>query len=667
MFTSIAAALAGLFANAVLAKYHVHDNTFTPDEVLRVSKTKISVACTEHETVVVNGTSPGPIVRLAAEKTNWVRVYNDMKEDNTTVHWHGLSQRVAPFSDGTPLASQWPIPPGHYFDYELHPTEKEPGSYFYHSHVGFQTVSATGPLIVEDPVGKAPCDYDEERILFLTELYPRTDEDIVDGLIAAPFVWSGEPQAILVNGHGALSTSSNPLPKECAPEVFEVEPSKTYRFRSIGGLALTDVIIAFEDHADLTIVGADGSYTKPASVDRLQIASGQRFEVLLKTKSKEQLKAAGKKDFWIQLETRYRPYIVGGYALLRYKDAPGYAQKNAEYYPGTDRQALPEGIPSNPPNMTQLLPRDSNDTNNWLEDTLTPASDNGFPSSDEVTRRVYLTNVQLQYDNGQIVWVISNYSWAEAPKNTSFPTAPNDKPYLVDIFERGQKVIPSLKSVGDNFEATKEKYGNLSSGYDPETNAYPAEIGEVLEIILVQEAGYQGTYDVHPWHAHGGHYYDIGSGPGMYDPEENDKKLERLKQEKGYVPALRDSTMLYRWPANNKVNDTLYHVDAWRGWRIRVTDPGVWMIHCHALQHMVMGMQTVWIMGNAQQITRSASSDAQDFLSFGKDVDGEEKADDLTRLRRREVDLDGYLQYGGVAYGNDGRPAVVNHYFGEGR
>jgi FtsP/CotA-like multicopper oxidase with cupredoxin domain len=26
---------------------------------------------------------------------------------------------VSPFSDGTPGASQWPIPPNHYFDYEL--------------------------------------------------------------------------------------------------------------------------------------------------------------------------------------------------------------------------------------------------------------------------------------------------------------------------------------------------------------------------------------------------------------------------------------------------------------------------------------------------------------------------------------------------------------------
>lgn len=77
----------------------------------------------------------------------------------------------------------------HYFDYEVAPSLNESGSYFYHSHVGFQTVSATGPLLVEEPDGKPPYQYDEERIFFLTELYNKSDEQITAGLTAAPFTW----------------------------------------------------------------------------------------------------------------------------------------------------------------------------------------------------------------------------------------------------------------------------------------------------------------------------------------------------------------------------------------------------------------------------------------------------------------------------------------------
>lgn len=171
-----------------LAGTVVHDGSFQPDEILRVSYDKVNMGCRWRESAVINGTSPGPPLRIKPEQTTWVRVYNDMETENLTMHWHGLSQSIAPFSDGTPQISQWPIPPQHFFDYELHPVAEEAGTYFYHSHVGFQTVSAIGPLIVEDAEA-CHYDYDEERIFQLTEYFNKSDDSIVEGLIASPFVW----------------------------------------------------------------------------------------------------------------------------------------------------------------------------------------------------------------------------------------------------------------------------------------------------------------------------------------------------------------------------------------------------------------------------------------------------------------------------------------------
>lgn len=90
---------------------------------------------------------------------------------------------------------------------------------------------------------------------------------------------------------------------------------------------------------------------------------------------------------------------------------------------------------------------------------------------------------------------------------------------------------------------------------------------------------------MHPWHAHGGHYYDIGAGPGKYHPVQNEKRLAN------YNPVLRDTTMLYKETGldQNDLGAANYSVAAWRGWRIRVEDAGVWMIHCHSIQHMLMG------------------------------------------------------------------------------
>ncbi len=130
---------------------------------------------------------------------------------------------------------------------------------------------------------------------------------------------------------------------------------------------------------------------------------------------------------------------------------------------------------------------------------------------------------------------------------------------------------------------------------------------------------------MHPFHAHGGHYWDIGSGNGIYDPDANEKKLQ------GYTPVKRDTTFLYRYASSG----VPYTTAGWRAWRLRVQYPGVWMIHCHILQHMIMGMQTAWVFGNADDI--------------------------LNRVP--QPDVSGYLTYGGSVYGNDTYAPTVNHYF----
>jgi L-ascorbate oxidase len=83
------------------------------------------------------------------------------------------------------------LQPGHYFDYEIHPQVGEAGTYFYHSHVGFQAVSVNGPLLVEEESGCPPYQYDEERIFLLSDYFNKTDEQITSGLVqpVPGFIW----------------------------------------------------------------------------------------------------------------------------------------------------------------------------------------------------------------------------------------------------------------------------------------------------------------------------------------------------------------------------------------------------------------------------------------------------------------------------------------------
>ena len=58
------------------------------------------------------------------------------------------------------------------------------------------------------------------------------------------------------------------------------------------------------------------------------------------------------------------------------------------------------------------------------------------------------------------------------------------------------------------------------------------------------------------------------------------------------------------------------------------------MIHCHTLQHMILGIQTVWVMGNASEITRGNTPDL----------------------------VSGYSTFGGSAYENATYDPLVNHH-----
>jgi len=64
----------------------IHDDSFTPHIVLRVTEQPFTQSCiTKPDVILVNGTSPGPEIRLVEGNTYWIRVYNDMDHQNLTM------------------------------------------------------------------------------------------------------------------------------------------------------------------------------------------------------------------------------------------------------------------------------------------------------------------------------------------------------------------------------------------------------------------------------------------------------------------------------------------------------------------------------------------------------------------------------------------------------
>jgi L-ascorbate oxidase len=419
-------------------------------------------------------------------------------------------------------------------------------------------VTAAGPLIVED-AGAPPYKYDDERVLFFTDYFNKTDHEIEKDLTGTPFVWSGEANALLLNGVGISDTVKQGR-NECSLPILDVDFDKTYRLRFIGATALSMVSFGIENHTDMNVIGADGHYTKPHPVDYMQVTSGQRFDVLFKTKSAEEV--AEMPTWYMQFETKDRPSISTNFGILRYPNAKTTKSRKARDSGGQNgpsnsnngnnnnghhsgdpnKSGHGKDIPSTKP--LQL----TNNTAYFLEYALEPLTPNDFPSASEVTRRIHITNQQLM--NSTVIWQMDGLNWTEhAPEN--------QPPYLVDIYRNRPSAMPDYAAALAN------------GGWDPKTLTWPVKLGEVLEIVLENtgsdDPGNRGGIDFHPFHIHGGHYYDCGSGAGVYNAAENEKKLA------GYNPVLRDTTNLYRYADKTGVGNT----DGWRVWRLRVQDAGV--------------------------------------------------------------------------------------------
>ena len=87
------------------------------------------VAGTKAPAITINGTVPGPIIRVTEGDRVVVNVKNNL-EESTTIHWHGL--HVPNAMDGVEGLTQEPIEPGQTYRYEF--LASHAGTFMYHSH-----------------------------------------------------------------------------------------------------------------------------------------------------------------------------------------------------------------------------------------------------------------------------------------------------------------------------------------------------------------------------------------------------------------------------------------------------------------------------------------------------------------------------------------------------
>ncbi|SED23739.1 copper-resistance protein, CopA family [Pseudomonas frederiksbergensis] len=273
---------------------------------LFIGETPVNITGNPRTAMTINGGIPGPLLRWREGDTVTLRVKNKLNA-NTSIHWHGI---LLPANmDGVPGLSFHGIEPNGTYVYQF--KVRQNGTYWYHSHSGFQEQSGVyGPLVI-DAKEPEPFQYDRDYVVMLTDW---TDEDPVGlmktlkkqsdyynhnkptvgdfihdvsekgwgSTVADRKMWaemkmnptdladvSGATYTYLMNGQAPNSNWTG---------VFR--PGEKLRLRFINGSAMTYFDVRIPG-LKMTVVAADGLHVKPVSVDEFRIAVAETFDVIV--------------------------------------------------------------------------------------------------------------------------------------------------------------------------------------------------------------------------------------------------------------------------------------------------------------------------------------------------------------------------------------------------
>ncbi len=276
------------------------------DFALEVAETPVNYTGAARLATTVNGGIPGPILRMKENTTVTLRVTNRLRVP-TSIHWHGI---ILPFQmDGVPGISFDGIAPGETFVYQF--ALRQSGTYWYHSHSGFQEQSGLyGPLVIE-PAGPERYPTDRDYVVMLNDW---TDEDprrIYAKLkkqsdyynYAQPTVpdffrdvrEKGLSQALAmrkmwnemrmnptdlsdVSGHTYTYLMNGAAPAGNWTGIFR--PGEKIRLRFINGSSSTIFDVRIPG-LKMTVIAADGQDVQPVPVDEFRISVAETYDVIV--------------------------------------------------------------------------------------------------------------------------------------------------------------------------------------------------------------------------------------------------------------------------------------------------------------------------------------------------------------------------------------------------
>ncbi len=276
---------------------------------LVIAETPVNFTGNPGMATTINGSIPGPTLRMREGDTVTIRVTNKLRE-STSIHWHGI---ILPFQmDGVPGISFKGIAPGETFTYRF--TVEQNGTYWYHSHSGFQELTGVyGALIIEPREAeavRADRDYvmllsdwtDDDPMRVYSKLKAQGDNyninrptapdffrdvsrDGMKAALAKRKMWNEMRMnpTDLADLSGAVLTYllNGTTPAGNWTGLFRNGERVRLRFINGAGNTFYDVRIP---GLKMTVVQADGVNVEPVTVDEFRFGPGQTYDVIVQPK-----------------------------------------------------------------------------------------------------------------------------------------------------------------------------------------------------------------------------------------------------------------------------------------------------------------------------------------------------------------------------------------------
>ena len=279
---------------------------------LTIDKTICNYTGKQAIATTVNGMLPAPTLKWKEGDEVTLHVTNNLLVDSS-IHWHGI---ILPNPmDGVPGLTYDGIKPGQTFTYKF--TVEQSGTYWYHSHSGFQEQTGVHGVIVIEPKQKDPYTFDKDYVISLSDwtdekpetiyrklkvqgdYYNRNQRTLGDffsevkengfsNAFSARKMWNdmamtdrdlsdvtGATYTYLMNGYNPASEFK---------AIFKNGEKVRLRFVNSSAMTFFDVQIP---GLKMTIVAADGNNIIPVDVDEFRIGVAETYDVIVEPKNDE--------------------------------------------------------------------------------------------------------------------------------------------------------------------------------------------------------------------------------------------------------------------------------------------------------------------------------------------------------------------------------------------